>query len=436
MITPVQPHHPAGGLYFRIGTQVLTFPLKHTEVKAKIAGNVSRVQVAQTFENPFNKTLDAVYIFPLPEEAEVDEIEIKIGDRTIKRNLKIDQDSEATSELTTNQQQTVSLLQQYWQNIFTQHITNTKPGDLIVIKICYTYSLKFVGEDCAEVGNGDYEFVLPMSVASSYFSQNQLNGNTNLNQLTKAIVINPTAALPLRRCKNEINLTVEINSSVGITNLYSTSHEIKIAPAGQIVRVQLTDVDTIPNQDLILRYQIRGKEKSSKRSPISTEILSQEQATNTQNVSQFQARTSSKKLPTQPNYNLDLTEPVAQEEENFTLNLTDGNFSNQEIEEDLNNIIPTLQPQLQIISITGLDEAVAAGMMQHLAIVNLPSGLSGELVFNFIVDFSGRVQQIIWEKDTSTFKQAAVIELIKQWLSTWRAPSGINSFVRLRLRIE
>lgn len=440
MITQFQPHHPAGGLYFRIGTHLLIFPLKHTEVKAKIAGNVSRVQVAQTFENPFNKTLEAVYIFPLPEEAEVDEIEIQIGSSTIKYNLKIDQESEPTTELTTNQQQTVSLLKQYWQNIFTQHLTNIKPGDLIVIKISYTDSLKFVGEDCAEVGKGDYEFVLPMSVASSYFSPSQLNGNSNFNQLTKAIVINPTAALPLMRRKNEINLTVEINSSVGITNLYSTSHFIKIAQAGQMVRVQLTDVDTIPNQDLILRYQIGGKEKSSKRSPISpnltTEVLAQEQPTNPQNYSQSQVNSSSKILPTHPNSNVDLTEPVTQEEESFTLNLSDRNFSNQEVEEDLNNIIPALQPQLQIVSITGLDEAVAAGMMQHLAVVNLPSGLSGELVFNFIVDISGRVQQIIWEQETSTFKQAAVIELIKQWLSTWRAPSGINSSVRLTLRIS
>ncbi len=437
MITPVKPHYPAGGLYFSIGTQILIFPLKHTEVKAKIAGNVSRVQVAQTFENPFNKTLDAVYIFPLPEEAEVDEIEVQIGDRTIKYNLKLDPESEATSELTTNQQQTVSLLKQYWQNIFTQHLTNIKPGDLIVITICYTDSLKFVGEDCAEVGKGDYEFVLPMSVALSYFSPSQLNSN---NQLTKTLVINPTAALPLMRRKNELNLTVEINSSVGITNLYSTSHAIKIAQVGQLMRVELTDVDTIPNQDLILRYQIGGKDKSSKRSPISpnlaTEILAQEQPTNPQNYSQSQVNSSFKILPTHPTSNLYLTEPIAKGEESFTLNLSDGNFSNQEVEEDLNNIITALQPQLQIVSITGLDETVTAGMMQHLAIVNLPSGLSGELVFNFIVDFSGRVEQIIWEQETSTFKQAVVIELIKQWLSTWRAPSGINSSVRLRLRIE
>jgi hypothetical protein len=74
--------------------------------------------------------------------------------------------------------------------------------------------------------------------------------------------------------------------------------------------------------------------------------------------------------------------------------------------------------------------------MQHLMIVNLPNGLSGELVFNFIVDISGRVEQIIWEQENSTFKEVAVIELIKQWLSTWRAPSGINSSVYLRLRIE
>jgi Ca-activated chloride channel homolog len=66
----------------------LVFPLKHTEVIAKIADNLSRVDVIQSFENPFTQPLEAVYIFPLPDEAAVDDMEIKIGDRIIKGNIK------------------------------------------------------------------------------------------------------------------------------------------------------------------------------------------------------------------------------------------------------------------------------------------------------------------------------------------------------------
>ncbi|MEG3978720.1 VIT domain-containing protein, partial [Microcoleus sp. herbarium8] len=89
-MTPLtSPTDRTSGLYVRSpeGKQ-LVFPLKHTEVRAKIAGNLSRVEVSQKFENPFTKPLEAVYIFPLPDEAAVDEMEIKIGDKTIKGSIK------------------------------------------------------------------------------------------------------------------------------------------------------------------------------------------------------------------------------------------------------------------------------------------------------------------------------------------------------------
>lgn len=54
------------GLYLQNSSQQIAFPLKHTEVKAKIDGNISRVEVTQSFENPFTTTLEAVYIFPYP----------------------------------------------------------------------------------------------------------------------------------------------------------------------------------------------------------------------------------------------------------------------------------------------------------------------------------------------------------------------------------
>jgi|GEM_PF-3927198 len=85
--TPEEP--PVGGLYVQSEEgQQQVFPLKHTEVNAKVTGNVSQVEVTQTFENPFAEPLEAVYVFPLPDEAAVYDMEIKIGDRTIKGEIK------------------------------------------------------------------------------------------------------------------------------------------------------------------------------------------------------------------------------------------------------------------------------------------------------------------------------------------------------------
>ncbi|TAG61957.1 MAG: trypsin, partial [Oscillatoriales cyanobacterium] len=72
-----------GGLFVKTQNTATeeVFTLKQTEVKAKVAGNISRVEVVQKFENPFPESLEAVYVFPLPDEAAVDDMEIKIGDR-------------------------------------------------------------------------------------------------------------------------------------------------------------------------------------------------------------------------------------------------------------------------------------------------------------------------------------------------------------------
>ena len=70
------------------GKQLGQCPLKHTDVKASVSGYVSRVSVKQTFQNNFKEKIEAVYTFPLPENAAVDEMTMRIGQRVIKGNIK------------------------------------------------------------------------------------------------------------------------------------------------------------------------------------------------------------------------------------------------------------------------------------------------------------------------------------------------------------
>lgn len=73
---------------------------------------------------------------------------------------------------------------------------------------------------------------------------------------------------PKERSGHDINVTVEIDAGVPISNIISPSHQIqiqKIAASGlpSITQVQLNKTDTIPNKDLVLRYQVAGKETQS-----------------------------------------------------------------------------------------------------------------------------------------------------------------------------
>ena len=62
---------------------IVECPLKHTDVQADIAGFVARVRVTQTFHNPTKEKIEAVYVFPLPHEAAVDEMTMVLGERKI-----------------------------------------------------------------------------------------------------------------------------------------------------------------------------------------------------------------------------------------------------------------------------------------------------------------------------------------------------------------
>jgi len=73
-------------------------PLKHTDVKAQISGFLSRVVVTQEFENPFKEKIEAVYTFPLPQNAAVDDMTMVVGDRTVRGKILRREEAQAVYE--------------------------------------------------------------------------------------------------------------------------------------------------------------------------------------------------------------------------------------------------------------------------------------------------------------------------------------------------
>jgi Ca-activated chloride channel homolog len=238
------------GLYVQSPDGKQQFPLKHTEVQAKIAGNLSRVELTQTFENPFTEPLEAIYVFPLPDEAAVDDMEIKIGDRIIKGDIKKREEAQAIYEQAKQQGRTAGLLEQERDNIFTQSLANIKPGEQIDVTIRYTDSLKFEG--------GNYEFVFPMVVGPRFIPGTQIDDSGDTDVVPDASRITPPITPLATRTGHDISVTVEIDAGIPVSNVCSTSHQLQIEHDGQIVRVKLGKEDTIPNKDLILRYQVAG----------------------------------------------------------------------------------------------------------------------------------------------------------------------------------
>ena len=216
-------------------------PLKHTDVKAEISGFLSRVTVTQEFTNPFPEKIEAIYTFPLPQAAAVDDMTMLIGERRVKGKIMRREEAQTAYNNAKQMGQVASLLDQERPNIFTQAVANIMPGEEIRITISYVETLKYEA--------GAYEWSFPMVVAERYTPETDRPiDNSRLN---------PPRA---ERAGHDVSLEVQLNAGVPIQSLISETHETEIErTADNSAVVRLQDNATIPNKDFILKYQVAGE---------------------------------------------------------------------------------------------------------------------------------------------------------------------------------
>lgn len=234
-------------------------PLKHTDVKAEISGFLSRVVVTQQFENNFDEKIEAVYTFPLPQNAAVDDMTMIVGERTIRGRILPREEAQAVYEGAKSRGQIASLLDQERPNIFTQSVANILPGEQIKITISYVETLRY--ED------GAYEFVFPMVVGPRYIpgaappTGNQPVGfDPHTNRVPDASRISPKPSAPGTRSGHDISLEVTLDAGLIVDTLDSKTHQVDVErPSPTRARLKLKDGATIPNKDFILRYDVSGR---------------------------------------------------------------------------------------------------------------------------------------------------------------------------------
>ncbi len=135
-------------------------PLKHTDVNVEISGFFSRVTLKQTYHNPYQAKIEAVYTFPMSHRAAVDSLTMTVGDRVVVGEVKERERARQIYEAARAQGYVASLLEQQRPNIFTQSIANIEPEAQVIVEISYVEVL--------QSKDGQYTFDFPMVVGPRY----------------------------------------------------------------------------------------------------------------------------------------------------------------------------------------------------------------------------------------------------------------------------
>ncbi len=230
------------------GKEVGLCPLKHTTVEANIAGFVARVHVQQTFQNTATTPVEAIYTFPLPADAAVDEMTMKIGKRLIKGQIKKREEARQIYEAAKNAGQAAALLDQERTNIFTQSVANLMPGEDVTIDIAFVNLLKY--------DEGQYEWAFPTVVGPRYTGGSSAGENPDK--------IAPPITPPDTRAGHDLSIAVNLDAGLPLREVTSPLHPIDVEKQGvKRAKIKLRDVASLPNKDFILRYKVAGEEVQS-----------------------------------------------------------------------------------------------------------------------------------------------------------------------------
>jgi Ca-activated chloride channel family protein len=233
----------------------IALPLKHTDVKASIRAYIATVEVTQQFHNPYDRKIEAIYVFPLPHNAAVNEFLMIIGERRIRGIIRERQEAERLYREAKSEGYVASLLTEERPNVFTQSVANIEPGKQIDVNITYFHTLAYV--------DGWYEFVFPMVVGPRFNPPGSANGIGAVARRHHGISGHATEVQylkPHERSGHDISLRVDVDAGVAIEESLCRTHTVaqeKTSP--ERLLVALRPNDRVPNKDFVLRYRVAGE---------------------------------------------------------------------------------------------------------------------------------------------------------------------------------
>ncbi len=223
-----------------------------THINSHIYNIIARTSIQQTFINQTDEWLEGIYHFPLPDNAAVDALIMKIGDRIIKGEIQEKQQAEKTYQTAKKEGKKTSLVKQQRPNLFTTKLANIAPGETIHIEITFQHLI--------HVEDTQFRFNLPLGITPRYQqtpsffddieSYQNIPVHPDTSRLPEMVSTFNLGAQPDRIVTLNINLTPGFD----IENINSRTHSISTWNNDKAWHIQL-EHSTQADKDFELQWQ-------------------------------------------------------------------------------------------------------------------------------------------------------------------------------------
>lgn len=194
-----------------------------TDIDITVSGMIARARVTQTFKNPSVLCVEALYVFPLPEDSAVDTLRMTAGNLVIEGLIKPRVEAKILYEQAKTEGRKASLVEQQRPNVFTTSVASLFPDEEVKIEIEYQQTVTW--------DQKSWRLRFPMVVAERYSpvknSSSPIPGPNS-----------GTVRLP-------ITLRATIDAGTPIRTIDSTYHRVSTTRTGSgEMIVELADIDS------------------------------------------------------------------------------------------------------------------------------------------------------------------------------------------------
>ncbi|MFY2763259.1 marine proteobacterial sortase target protein [Arenimonas sp. MALMAid1274] len=244
------------GLMLREGDRWVATLAMDTTVDMQVRGLLAEVSVRQTYRNDASEWREGRYLLPLPENAAVGALTLRIGDRLIEGEIREKEEAKAVYAAAAANGQRASLVEQNRPNLFQTAVANIGPGEEVEIEVRYWQPVRYQ--------DGEFSLGLPLTLTPRYtparetsFAQGQARGRFVMHP-----VANEAEALPSVDGSHDagsalppsVVLTAEIEPGLPLQSLTSPSHAITVSAEGSTYRVTLSNLVEATDRDFVLRW--------------------------------------------------------------------------------------------------------------------------------------------------------------------------------------
>jgi Ca-activated chloride channel family protein len=228
-----RPKATEGTLLWRTAPEapLLPAPTLATEVEIRVTGPVARARLRQQFTNPSGEWAEGVYVFPLPEDAAVDRLAMRVGDRTIAGVVRERAAARAGYEQARQEGRPASLVEQERANVFMASVANIAPGATVTVELAYQQTLR--------PEQGEYRLRFPMVVGPRHVPGEPLPEGAApagagldrarpTDRVPDAGRITPPVRHPARGPINPVRLAVELAAVGTLQRLEAPHHRVRV----------------------------------------------------------------------------------------------------------------------------------------------------------------------------------------------------------------